>query len=151
MAPAFPPREAAQLALGGGSLLQRTAKELSTALERALAPFDVTAQQAALLLRLRTETVPSRLAVALGTDTAGMTRLLDRLEDKALVRRTRHPSDRRSVQIELTETGTALVPRLAPAFGTIMRRLFDGFAEEELQQLTGMLGRMLDNLAVTDS
>lgn len=75
--------------LGGGSLLHRAAKELTTALERSLAPYDVTAQQAALLLRLRTETGPSRLAAALGTDTAGMTRLLDRLEDKGLIRRGR--------------------------------------------------------------
>lgn len=63
----------------------RAAKELTTALERSLAPYDVTAQQAALLLRLRTETGPSRL--------------------------------------------------------------FDGFASDDLQTLTLILGRMPDNLA----
>jgi DNA-binding MarR family transcriptional regulator len=84
MTSAFPSAEAAQLVLGGGALLHRTAKELNTALERSLAPMDVTAQQAALLLRLRSEASPNRLAAALGTDTAGMTRLLDRLEDKGL-------------------------------------------------------------------
>ena len=147
MASLFPSPEVAQLALGGGSLLHRVAKELTTALERSLAPYDVTAQQAALLLRLRTETGPSRLAAALGTDTAGMTRLLDRLEDKNLVRRFRESSDRRSVRVQLTDAGAALAPRLAPAFGMVTSRLFDGFSSDELQTLTLILARMLDNLA----
>lgn len=146
MAPAYPSPETAQLVLGGGSLLHRAAKELNTALERSLAPFDITAQQAALLLRLRSETSPSRLAAALGTDTSGMTRLLDRLEDKGLVRRIAHPSDRRSVRVELTDAGIALGPRLAPLFGATISRLFDGFSSDDLQQLSTMLQRMLSNL-----
>lgn len=151
MSPVFASRGSAQLVLGGGSLLQRAAKELTTVLERALTPYDVTAQQAALLLRLRTESVPSRLAAALGTDTAGMTRLLDRLEDKGLVRRTRHPSDRRSVHVELTDTGATLTPRLAPVFGTVVRRSFDGFSCEELELLTSLMGRILKNLGSGDA
>jgi DNA-binding MarR family transcriptional regulator len=147
MASPFPSREVAQLWLGGGSLLHRTSKELTTALERALAPYAVTAQQAALLLRLRTETSPSRLAAALGTDTAGMTRLVDRLEDKDLVRRVRESSDRRSVRVELTDAGAALAPQLAPAFGMVTGRLFDGFSSADLQTLTLMLERMLGNLS----
>jgi DNA-binding MarR family transcriptional regulator len=149
MAPPFPSHEVAQLVLGGGSLLHRTAKDLTTVLERALAPCGVTAQQAALLLRVRSETSPSRLADALGTDTAGMTRLLDRLEDKELLRRARNPADRRSVRIELTDTGAALIPRLAGAFGMVIARLFDGLSADDLQALTLMLGRMLSNLAAS--
>jgi DNA-binding MarR family transcriptional regulator len=145
--PPFPSNEAARLVLGGGSLLHRAGKDLTTVLERALAPYGVTAQQAALLLRLRTETSPSRLAEALGTDTAGITRLLDRLEDRDLVRRVRDTADRRSIRVELTGSGAALAPRLAPAFGTVISRLFDGFSPDDLQALTLLLGRMLDNLA----
>jgi DNA-binding MarR family transcriptional regulator len=55
--------------------------------------------------------------------------------------------DRRSVRVELTESGAALTPRLAAAFGAIIPRLFDGFSADDLQTLTMMLGRMLDNLA----
>jgi hypothetical protein len=72
-----------RLVLGGGSLIHRVSRELRTALEAQLAPFGVTAQQAGLLLRsARQEISPNQLAPLLGTDTAGMTRLLDRLEDK---------------------------------------------------------------------
>lgn len=75
-----------------------------------------------------------------------MTRLLDRLEDKGLVRRRRHPGDRRSIIIEVTDEGRAIVPRLAPVFGRVTGRLLAGFSEAEVRELTGMLQRMLENL-----
>src|ERR1700704_1449591 len=84
-----------QHVLGGGSLLHRVGRELSMALERQLAPFEVTPQQAALLLQSAPrETSPSQLLEILGTDTAGMTRLLDRLERKGLIMRRKHAEDR---------------------------------------------------------
>jgi DNA-binding MarR family transcriptional regulator len=133
--------------LGGGSLLHRVGRELSMALERQLAPFDVTPQQAALLLQSAPrETSPSQLLEILGTDTAGMTRLLDRLEGKGLIVRRKHADDRRSIIIELTQQGLALIPRLAPVFGRVTGQLMAGFSEQEVLQVTTMLQRMLDNL-----
>ncbi|KAA9377419.1 MarR family transcriptional regulator [Microbispora cellulosiformans] len=136
-----------QLVLGGGSLLNQVGRELRTVVDGMLAPYDLTAQQAALLLSAaRQETSPNRLAPELGTDTAGMTRLLDRLEAKGLVRRRRHPDDRRSVVVEVTGQGRALVPRLAPVFGRASARLLAGLSEEEVRLLTALLERMLRNL-----
>jgi DNA-binding MarR family transcriptional regulator len=135
------------LALGGGSLVHQVGRDLGLALERELTPLDVTAQQAALLLHAaRQETSPSQLLTQLGTDTAGMTRLLDRLETKGLVQRRRHRDDRRSIVIELTEDGHALVPRIGPVFGGVIMRLLNGFSEQEIRQLTALLQRMTDNL-----
>ena len=99
-----------------------------------------------LLHTARGEASPNRLAPALGTDTAGMTRLLDRLESKNLVHRSQHPTDRRSVVVELTEQGRELVPHLPPVFGRVTGQLLAGFSATELDQLTAMLTRMLDNL-----
>jgi DNA-binding MarR family transcriptional regulator len=135
------------LVLGGGSLLNQVARELRTALDGGFAPLGLTTQQAGLLLRAAREDVsPRQLAPELGTDTAGMTRLLDRLEDKGLITRRRHPEDRRSVVIEVTEKGRELVPSLGPVFGRVHRRLLAGFSEEEVRQLTALLGRMHANL-----
>ncbi|MEV0969925.1 MarR family winged helix-turn-helix transcriptional regulator [Microtetraspora glauca] len=135
------------LVLGGGSLINQVGRDLRTAVEGLLTPYGVTSQQAALLLQAaRGETSPNRLAPHLGTDTAGMTRLLDRLEAKGLIRRRRHADDRRSIVVEVTEEGRALVPRLAPVFGRVSVQLLSGFSEEEVRQLAGMLRRMLDNL-----
>ena len=73
-------------ALTATRLIHQVSRELTNALERRLAPHGLTAQQAALLINAaRGETSPKRLAPLLGTDTAGMTRLLDRLEAKGLV------------------------------------------------------------------
>ena len=136
------------LVLGGGSLLSQVGRELTTAVERQLAPFGLTAQQAALLLNAAPGTSsPSQLAKQLGTDTAGMTRLLDRLQDKGFLQRTRHEDDRRAVVVELTPHGLSLVPKLPPIFGKITKRLFTGFTAAEITTLTGLLRRMLDNLA----
>jgi DNA-binding MarR family transcriptional regulator len=138
------------LLLGGGSLVHQVARELNTALDRQLAPFDLTAQQAALLLRAaRQETSPSQLKALLGTDTAGMTRLLDRLEAKGLLNRRRHPDDRRSIVIEPTDQARALIPRVAPIFRRVNGQLLAGLTEPEVTQLTTTLQRMLDNIRGT--
>ncbi|MFD1049810.1 MarR family transcriptional regulator, partial [Kibdelosporangium lantanae] len=79
--------------------------------------------------------------------TAGMTRLLDRLVDKGLLRRVQHPGDRRSIFIELTVDGQALVPRLPPIFGRANKQLFHGFTTAEITAMTSMLTRMSNNLA----
>jgi len=134
--------------LGAGSLLHRVARDLATALDRQLTPFGITAQQAALLLHVsRQQSSPSQLMTALGTDTAGMTKLADRLEAKHLVERRPNPADRRSVIVALTEHGQALVPQLGPVFGRITNQLFNGFSTDEIGVLTTMLERMRDNLA----
>ncbi|MEV0269148.1 MarR family transcriptional regulator [Hamadaea sp. NPDC050747] len=138
----------AGLVLGGGSLLNQVGRELTTTTERLLAPLGLTSQQAALLLHASRGDAPgpSALRAALGTDTAGMTRLLDRLEDKGLLRRVRHPSDRRAVVIELTDAGRALLPRIPPVFGQVSRQVFAGFSASEVGVMTAMLQRMLTNL-----
>jgi DNA-binding MarR family transcriptional regulator len=135
------------LVLGGGSLLSKVSRELTTAVERELAPLGVTAQQAALILHAApAASRPNELAAEVGTDTAGMTRLLDRLEGKGLLTRGAHPEDRRAVVVELTAEGHALVPQVAPCFGRVTRRLLDGFNATEIKRLTGFLERMLVNL-----
>ena len=136
------------LVLGGGSLLNQVARDLRTATEALLAPYDLTSQQAAALMltSVRGSASPNQLVAELGTDTAGMTRLVDRLETKGLVRRARHPDDRRSVVIELTDSGRSLLPELPPVFGRVTSQLLAGFTAEEIAVLTAMLQRMRANL-----
>ena len=133
--------------LGSGSMLQQVARELTTELDRRFAPLDVTTQQAALLSYASSgRSSPSQLMDAIGTDTAGMTRLLDRLEAKGLIRRSPNPDDRRSVLVEPTDRGLALVPELTPVFGRVIRQLFEGFSDAEIANFTSFLRRMRENL-----
>ena len=133
--------------LGGGSLLHRVSRSMTTKLDRRFATFGLTTQQAALLLiACGGVASPGQLAAAVGTDTAGMTKLLDRLQDKGLLRRRPNPADRRSVLVEPTERGQALVPDLTPVFGEVAGQAFDGFSGEDIADLTRLLRRMSQNL-----
>jgi DNA-binding MarR family transcriptional regulator len=135
------------LVLGGGSALSQVARDLGTALDRAFADLGLTAQQAALLMHASTAgSNPTKLMARLGTDTAGMTKLIDRMEVKGLLVRQRSATDRRSVLIEITESGQQLAPRVPIVFGKITRQLFDGFTVDELTALSTMLDRMSTNI-----
>ena len=129
------------------SLVFHLGRELRTALDRRLTGQGITSQQAALLLlsRLLREPSPMKMADRLGTDTAGMTRLLDRLETKGLVIRRMNAGDRRSVVVELGPKSKDLMPRLFPAFRQVNKGLLDGFGEAELKELHLMLRRLLKN------
>lgn len=52
------------------------------------------------------------LAVACGVSPRNITGLVDGLEASGHVRRTPHPTDRRAVLVELTETATAMMTRM---------------------------------------
>ncbi|WP_328392405.1 MarR family winged helix-turn-helix transcriptional regulator [Nocardia sp. NBC_00416] len=126
------------------SLLHDSARRLSKLLDRQLAPHDVTAQQAALLVNLANgETRPKQLATALGTDTAGTTRLVDRLETKGLLRRHRATADRRAVVLELTDAGHRLTPALVPAFAKAAASFFDEIADTDIRKTGDLLERAL--------
>ena len=141
------PARRLSLALDAAALLSQVGREHPTSLDRRFAAFGLTAQQAALLLHAGSApTSPSKLTDALGTDTAGMTRLLDRLEAKDLISRHRTATDRRAVLIEITEKGRALLPRLPMVFGQINGQLFADFDDDELEQLTTLCQRMRTNL-----
>jgi DNA-binding MarR family transcriptional regulator len=130
------------------ALLFQVARALRTDLEREVAQSGITSQQAGLLLNAwrHRGISPGQLAAPLGTDTAGMTRLLDRLEAKGLVFRRSGASDRRLVAIELTEAGSALVPQLTPVFHQVNARLLAGLTDEEVRRLEQLLRRLRDNL-----
>src|SRR5258708_30586814 len=81
-APEVDPREEEAIS----SLVFHLGRELRTALDRRLLGHGITSQQAALLLLSRLLKEPStiKMAARFGTDTAGLTRLLDRLESKGV-------------------------------------------------------------------
>ncbi|WP_432838673.1 MarR family winged helix-turn-helix transcriptional regulator [Dactylosporangium sp. CA-092794] len=135
-------------ALDAARLLSQIGRDHSTVLDRRFAGFGLTTQQAALLIHASDQPVsPSHLTKVLGTDTAGMTRLVDRLEAKGLLYRRPHAEDRRAILIEITEAGRELVPALPPVFGQATGQLFAGFTSDEIIALDAMFLRMRANLA----
>jgi DNA-binding MarR family transcriptional regulator len=92
----------------------------------------------------------SDLCKGISYDAGAMTRMLDRLESKGLIQRSRCSSDRRLVHLELTEEGRAVFPRMREISMTVANRFLRGFTRPEARQLEGLLERMLQNALVED-
>jgi DNA-binding MarR family transcriptional regulator len=142
---------------GVGHLLHRVRVEMLSAIDRELAtdrqiaPLDVSSAQFIILsqLGLGGTKSASELCKGMSYDAGAMTRMIDRLEDKGLIRRSRCPDDRRQVNLELTEAGQSALPRMRIASMQVVNRFLRGFSKTEARQLEGMLTRMLENAVVT--
>lgn len=91
-----------------GGILERELGKLSQAHGITSGQFQVLA---ALRRRFPQTASPSDLSKIAILTTGTMTVLLDRLEEKGLVRRLPDPNDRRRLEVELTEDGKALIDR----------------------------------------
>ncbi len=90
--------------------IQKLNKHLARVMNETLAEFNLDRGEWWLLGSLRKSGPPYRLspgqlAANMGLSSGAMTNRLDRLESAGLVRRLPDPSDRRALQIELTEAG----------------------------------------------
>jgi len=88
---------------------------------------------------------PNELAREMDVDAGAVTRMLDRLEAKGLIARTRSDTDRRVVQLALTDAGQAAVAQVPPVLATVNNDFLAGFTPAEWQQLRALLDRMLAN------
>jgi DNA-binding MarR family transcriptional regulator len=138
---------------GVGHLVNRLRTELLSAIDRELvaddqlATLEVTSAQFLILAALKMGSAKSAadLCKGISYDAGAMTRMLDRLEDKGLIRRSRCPNDRRLVNLELTQAGIASFPRMRGASMRVLNRFLGGFSKAEARQLEGFLVRMLEN------
>ena len=96
-------------------------------------------------LHMGLATTVAELARECQLDTGAMTRLLDRLEAKGLCRRVRSQSDRRVVNIELTDEGRAAAQEVPHFLARVQNEYLAGFTREEWEELKSYLRRILDN------
>jgi DNA-binding MarR family transcriptional regulator len=141
---------------GVGHLLNRVRTEMLLALDKALvsdpelAALELSAAQFIVIATLALAEAPksaSDLCKGISYDAGAMTRMIDRLEGKGLIRRNRRPDDRRVVYIELTEEGTRAFPRMKVLSMDVVNRFLRGFSQAEARQLEDFLSRMLENAA----
>ena len=113
-----------------------------------LAALDVTPIQYALLKCLWTEDMqtPSQLAQTLRLDASSITGILDRLEKKALVERVYSRQDRRSVQVHLLESGTALQKPIEAIVRDANADVLAGIGEDDYKRLLSLLELMEANV-----
>lgn len=70
---------------------------------------------------------------------ANVTGIMDRLEEKSLVRRTPGKGDRRATIIEITPEGKALFERVAAKKADMLQRALASFTKDELTTLHSLL------------
>ena len=91
------------------------------------------------------------LARAADVNPGAMTRLLDKLEAKGLIARSADASDRRALNIELTESGLAIWQDINQCGKRVREVALAGMDEDERAQLTRLLARVRDNLSLSGS
>jgi len=78
-------------------------------------PYDLSTSQYAILFHASPEGVPlSKICEEMVADNSNLTRLVDRLEARGLVRRAADARDRRVTLVQLTAEGQALINELRP-------------------------------------
>jgi DNA-binding MarR family transcriptional regulator len=130
-----------------GFLIKKAHQSFQHAVDEGMTPLDLTAMQwgPLMLLAMKHADTAAELARTACVDTGSMTRMLDRLETKGLIRRVRSLEDRRVIKLELTSEGdrvTAFIPSKLYAATDLHTR---GFSAEEIAQMKGFLRRVIAN------
>ena len=115
--------------------------------ELRMAAHDLTDAQWKPLWLLASGRADSALEMArlLDMDAGAVTRLVDRLEAKGLLERTRSESDRRVVHLRLTAAGQAAAAQVPHVLASVNNDFLRGFTRGEWEQLRGLIERMTAN------
>jgi DNA-binding MarR family transcriptional regulator len=129
-----------------GFMINKARNILIVEMDAALKELDISSQQMGILmaLTLGLAATPFELSKVLGIDTGLMTRMLDKLEAKELLQRSRSLEDRRVVNLALTEKGeevAAQIPEIAP---DVLNAHLKNFNKTEFEELRRLLRKFLD-------
>ena len=129
----------------------RTADVLKRRFSRIIEPHGISGQQYNVLRILRgahPERLPTlEIAERMIEEAPGITRLLDRLERKGLVRRERCDHDRRQVLCEITRKGLTLLEKLDPAVDRADDETLGPLSAADLQSLIRILDAVREHHA----
>jgi DNA-binding MarR family transcriptional regulator len=139
--------EAPQEGLGVGYLLSRARASLLSSLDRELEAFGLTAMQFAVLKHVvqGDADTAALLCRVMYYDGGSMTRLLDLLEERGMLRRERCTEDRRVVYLRVTPNGRSLLPRMKAVAASVSEAHLAGFSAADTEALKAYLKRMIEN------
>jgi DNA-binding MarR family transcriptional regulator len=130
-----------------GYLMRRILNVVAVAADHELEPTGLTSAQWIPLLKLylgHASTV-AELARECALDVGAMTRTLDRLETKNLLRRVRSSEDRRVVNLELTDEGRATAKKIPAVLCKVQNAHLRCLSEAEWKLLVDLLRRVYEN------
>ncbi|KPP85905.1 MAG: homoprotocatechuate degradation operon regulator, HpaR [Rhodobacteraceae bacterium HLUCCO07] len=122
----------------------RAREKMMAPVRQMLQKVDVTEQQWRVLRVLdeRGTMDPKDLAQAACLLNPSLTRIMQHLERKGMIRRKDHPSDRRRVLLDITPEGVALLRAAAPESQEIFARLEEKFGRDKIERLLDLLNEL---------
>ncbi|MGV4980999.1 MarR family winged helix-turn-helix transcriptional regulator [Streptomyces sp. NRAIS4] len=127
-----------------GYWLRRLSDEVHSRFEAELARHDVTVSQWGVMISVfHGHDTTKAVAAHMDIDPGAVSRLVDRLMAKGLIRREPDPSSRRTVRLVLTDQGQALVPVLAELADHNDNRYFGSLDAGQRRQLEQWIRRLL--------
>jgi DNA-binding MarR family transcriptional regulator len=131
--------------------LEALARAWAVVHREVLAPYGINYAELATLGMLRTAAggacSPSELRSLVGQSSAGMTRILDKLEAQHLVRRVAHADDGRRVGVRLTSRGARFTEECLDALLAVESGLLSGLDKRQLDSLVLAIDSLLTAFA----
>ncbi len=131
-----------------GNVMTGLSAAAARATEVSLAPFMLSPLEYRVLERCHrgeANTV-TELARIFPVDASTMSRMVNKLVDRGLIRRRRLSKDRRTVLLKLTAEGNSVVDRLAECMRASQVALMDGISDEERHAFTATANKIIANL-----
>jgi DNA-binding MarR family transcriptional regulator len=115
--------------------------------DEAVASLEVTAAQFIIIANVLKGHANSacELCKYMDYDRGAMSRMIDRLETKGLLRRVPLAHTRRTMALEVTEAGKAAFPKMQACLTRVVNRLLKGVTKTQVREVEKTLKRMLAN------
>ncbi|PYP91385.1 MAG: hypothetical protein DMG65_07895 [Candidatus Angelobacter sp. Gp1-AA117] len=132
----------------GRLLLPKLVARLTEAHDHALASTGLTTKQASILLScdLQEANTPVDLARLHGLEVSSITRMVERLERKGLLKCVRNREDRRQVIVQITRKGKDALQQALPIASRVAHHAWKGVTKKERVVLEKIAARVMSNL-----
>jgi MarR family transcriptional regulator, lower aerobic nicotinate degradation pathway regulator len=125
-------------------LLNKAAEGSNRHVEVVTAPHGLTIKQYGMLVLLQAEGPQPQIVLSqkVGLDRTSVMKTVDMLEERGLVRRDPHPTDRRKYNVTLTDAGENLLTQTLAEVQRAGQEFFKDLSEGEQAQLHALLVRL---------
>ncbi|EAR09691.1 regulatory protein, MarR [Reinekea blandensis MED297] len=130
-------------------MMVQLARQWRSELDRRLSPFGLTQARWRVLIVLDKKNRPvvqQELAEILGIQGPTLVRTLDGLQAQGLIIRRSLPSDGRTKGVLLTDKAMPTVKQIKSVINNVNKAIFNGIAEEDLQQCLSVFEQIHRNL-----
>lgn len=128
--------------------IHKTDLTLTSYVKNKLAPFNLAPEQNLIMMLLweKDGMTQNEVAEMLVKDKTNIARMVSNLEKKGFIKRIISLSDRRSLQLHLTDKGKELGATITPITEDFNKLVCQGVSKEEICELKRILTKMRDNV-----